>query len=500
MTEAEGNSPAVEPMITAEEIFPALERRIAEARAQVALLFHVFDSRTMLFSEEARAIAPEGDWAALLAAVAARGVRVRVFVSDFDGLGAPGQRRQARLSLERLAKAARARGAEIEAIRACHPAQLGLFWRGLFAPVAWARRRAMRRGGYGDEDLSAGFFPRLRPATHHMKTALIDNSFALIGGLDIDERRRDETDHSRPAQDTWHDVSLVLRGAEAAAAEPMLATVWNDVIDGPVSTPPGLAPPSVWRAPDAQEGRIRFSLTRSLSAPGPFAYGAQTTDPGSERAMRQLIGEARKRIYCETQFFRDEGLARALARSAETYPDLKLTLVLPFAPQRFAFEGERGRTIRHAEWLQDRALSIIEAAFGDRLTVLSPAKPERADKADAYVAHGAGIVYVHAKVMIADSEVAFVGSANMNGRSLRWDTEINATWRDPDGVAAFERRLAEKWLGPEDFGDGPPDWRGAAERDANLPPDARKGFLLPHDRKRGKAFARRTFLIPDDMF
>ncbi len=36
---------------------------------------------------------------------------------------------------------------------------------------------------------------------------------------------------------------------------------------------------------------------------------------------------------------------------------------------------------------------------------------------------GAPMIYVHAKVSIFDRSAAIVSSANLNGRSLRWDTE-----------------------------------------------------------------------------
>ncbi|MEX2518381.1 MAG: hypothetical protein WD969_03500, partial [Paracoccaceae bacterium] len=82
---------AVTPMITAAAVYPALERRVAAARTRVALSFRVFDTRTKLRDEDALSLAmAEGggdDWAALLTALARRGVKLRVQVSDFDPIG-----------------------------------------------------------------------------------------------------------------------------------------------------------------------------------------------------------------------------------------------------------------------------------------------------------------------------------------------------------------------------------------------------------------------------
>lgn len=157
--------------------------------------------------------------------------------------------------------------------------------------------------------------------------------------------------------------------------------------------------------------------------------------------------------------------------------------------------------MRHGEGLQARALARVRAAFGPRAAILSPAKATRATPDDAFVAHGAGMIYVHSKVMIADEKAAMVGSANMNGRSLRWDTEVSALWRDPASASAFLARLGESWLGPAR---GPANrlatWRAAAEENAAKAPDMRDGFLLPHDAARARRFGKLAFFLPDDLF
>ena len=45
--------------------------------------------------------------------------------------------------------------------------------------------------------------PRLYPATFHQKLAVADGTDAVIGGLDIDERRFDDPAHQREAQETY---------------------------------------------------------------------------------------------------------------------------------------------------------------------------------------------------------------------------------------------------------------------------------------------------------
>lgn len=268
----------------------------------------------------------------------------------------------------------------------------------------------------------------------------------------------------------------------------------------------GFAEPTPWEEPgelslSGDFGAAHVALTRSAPRPGFFAFAPETMDDGTERAALSLIREAKRFLHMETQFLRSATIAKALAQAARVNPDLELVLILPFAPERYAFEGRRDSAMRHGEALQLSALRRVGRAFGERFVLLSPAKPTRKNDVDAVVAYGAGAVYVHSKILIADGEAAMIGSANMNGRSLRWDTEASLVWRSAEGVGAFMADLAQSWMGD---GRGEPGlastWREAAKANAASPPDARAGFLLPHDLRRVKRFARGAVWLPDDLF
>ncbi len=509
------------PLITAAEAFPLLERRAASAEREVSLLFRVFDTRMALRNETARDLAlAEGggeDWAALLVAVARRGVKVRLQVSDFDPIGGAALHREAWGSLRHLSARAAAAGVgqPIEAMAARHPAGLDAFWRRIFA--CRARRELKRihaREGDAFETLPSlraaeeASPPRLFPVTHHQKIAVVDGAFALVGGLDFDERRWDTPDHDRPAAETWRDVTLAVEGRAVAEVARAGAAIWSDAAADWAARDdraplPSLAEPGEWRAePEAEaDPLLSVVMTRSSPAGGPFAFAPRRTDDGTERAVLGLIGSARRFLYVETQFIRCMCVVRALTAAARAEPRLELVLVLPFAPEAYAFQGRRDTATRHGEALQFRTLERLRAVFGERAAILSPAKPARRTKADEFVAHGAGAVYVHSKVLIADGAAALIGSANLNGRSLRWDTEVSLVWRDEAEVGAFQARLAESWLGePHGPRDRAATWREAATLNASKPPDLRKGFLLPHDMKRPARFGRIFPLLPDDLF
>ncbi|MEX2519373.1 MAG: hypothetical protein WD969_08595, partial [Paracoccaceae bacterium] len=321
----------------------------------------------------------------------------------------------------------------IEVMAARHPAELGPFWRRMFAGRARREVRGLKTAA--DVDVSeeypglrsvlSGDQPRLYPVTHHQKLAVVDDDFALIGGLDLDERRWDTPEHERPAPETWRDVSIALRGAPAGLVARVAAKIWTDCAadwaarsDAPVLA--GLDQPTPWEetgepSADGDFGSAHVALTRSAPKPGFFAFAPETTDDGTERAALSLIRGAKRLIYMETQFLRSAVIARALADAARANPKLEMVLILPFAPERYAFEGRRDTAMRHGEALQLSALRRIAKGFGDRLVVLSPAKPMRKDENDTFVAYGAGAVYVHSKILITDAETALIGSANMNG-------------------------------------------------------------------------------------
>lgn len=520
----------IKPLITSAEAYPMLERRAVAARDSLLFSFRVFDTRTRLRTDEAREAAGGDDWAALLAALAERGVDVRLQVSDFDPIGGADLHRAAWISLRHLDETVSARGADKvpEAMAARHPARLGAVWRRLFAMRARREAREVRAKFDGDPatafpalSAAAEGLPTLLPATHHQKIAVIDDDFALVGGIDVDERRWDTPEHDRPAAETWRDVSLAISGSRAVAVRAAAEGIWTmcvkarEVDDlpepdlGALKTPEARTGAPVTDA-DARKagGDFSLKLTCSDAQEGPFVFGPKPALGETLQTVLELIRSAERFLYIETQFLRCREVAMALAEAGRRRPELEVVVVLPFAPERFAFKGRRGSAIRHAEALQADAVRRVRRAFGERLAVLSPAKPAERTEDDSFGAHGAGIVYVHSKVMIVDGETALVGSANLNDRSLRWDTEVSALWRDADGVRAFLTRLGDSLVfgpdGPDEDGrpayDCVETWRAAAAANSDAPPDDRTGFLLPYDEKRPRRFARRAFWLPDALF
>ena len=508
---------ATKPLITAAEAFPALEQLAVGAQESLWLGFRVFDPRTRL-----RAALFDGcaTWCDLLEKKLAEGVEIRILLSDFDALGRAELHRATWDSVEILRSLPS--NDRLHVFPALHPARMSVFARCVFWPLAAAavlhRRdelnrlppndraeqiarapglwRALRLRGDGRVRWAFPTVPALTPTTLHQKIAIADSARAVIGGIDIDERRYDTPDHDRPAEETWRDVSLLTGSRIAAPAARHFAEVWN----GALARNRELrqrqwqaAPPSVASAPPdpetcpiaplpAEERPSPLLRTKSGSG-GPWGLFPREKVTELETAHIDLIRRAERTLYIETQFLRSSRVARTLA-DAGRRRGLELVLILPAAPEDVAFKGRLSVAERFGDHLQARALSQIKAAFGSRAAVLSPARAVSDPQSGRQSLHGAEIIYVHSKVLIQDDAAAIVSSANLNGRSLRWDTEAGALLTDRADVAALMRACVESWKG--DYPVAPfraRDWHGRAMADLRRHPEARHGVLLPHDPK-----------------
>ena len=511
----------VDILVTAAEAYPALERAFLSAEREIVAGFRVFDLKTRLRSAEGLAVGET--WFHLMIHTLRRGVAVRLVLSDFDPVARPRLHRATWRTVRMLWAAADQAGpdARLEVVPSLHSAVAGLWPRMLFWPVVQARLRrvsgwlgrlvsphrvaALRempgvRGMLAAKDAIPRprllSLPPLYPATHHQKLAVFDGARLYIGGLDLDERFYDTPDHQVPGHETWHDVQLMVKGPVAADAAAHLGTF--------LQTIRGEAAP---QAPAPMRDGLRFlrTLSRRRLRGGWRSIAPDRAVTEIEDAHHAAIAGARRLIYVETQYFRNRRLARRLARAAREIPGLTMILILPAAPDDVAFEGATGLDARLGEFLQAKCLRILRQGFGRRLFVGGAAQPRKTRARGRAQLKGAPLVYIHAKVSIFDDERAIVSSANLNGRSLRWDTEAGLLIERPGTVAALRRRLMEHWLAGEpgaaffDPGQAVLAWRALATRNAKLPPDQRRGFLLPYDHRQAEVFGRAFPLVPDEM-
>ncbi|OWU83369.1 hypothetical protein ATO6_19320 [Oceanicola sp. 22II-s10i] len=486
-------------------MFPALERMFLEAEHEICLSFRIFDARTMLRSDEAKALELK-TWADLMAHVSGKGVKVRMLLADFDPIFAGDLHREAwasaRIFACRLSD-------DAELICAMHECKSAPMWKWIFRkPVADRIEELKRipdetRTPFQNRAIKGDW--ELRPVTLHQKLAVADGKTAIIGGLDVDERRWDTQDHDQRQDETWHDVSVLVQGPVTRAIRAHFAECWKRGMEcgGTVFTEKVSPVEDAGSVPTPNLPAPRVLRTLSCRGNATIQLGAKPELKEHEEAHIAAFDRAKRSIYIETQFFRHAPIARALARAAKRETELELVLLMPTEPERIIIDGQEGFDSRHAQALQIRCLDICRRAFGDRMTVVSPAQPRPAKEGERLPVKGASIVYVHSKVTLVDDHTGIVGSANLNGRSMRWDTEASIMFHGAEDVADLRNRLAKIWLS-DHLGQSDPRraavWEKAAQRNAKLEPEDRIGFIMPYPEKRNRRFARFMPILPPEMF
>ena len=501
--------------LTASEAYPALETLFLDAEEELLAGFRVFDPATPLYSERGREI---GDtWSDLIEHTLRRGVRFRMLLTDFDPIIRPDLHRGTWLAKHRMILAAEASGNPhlLDIVPAMHPARVGwlpriFFWPKIISEIRAEVKRlnalpqqeaAMQlkhapglcqyiSGDHPQLKVSLRQFPALIPTTHHQKLIVADGKRLMLGGLDVNERRYDTPEHRREGPQTWHDTQIMCEGPIVEQAQRHLIEM--------------LAVTNGTRAPQPLP-----LLLRTLSRKHDNAALHMSPRPVLNRIEQthlELIAKAQHLIYLESQYFRSRVISKALARAAREKPDLKLILVLPAAPDDVAFEHSTKSDARFGEYLQAKAVRKVTRAFGKRCLVMSPARPVTLDNDSGRAAHfKAPMIYLHAKVSIFDDTDAIISSANLNGRSMRWDTEVGMHLTDPQTVATLKQRSFDHWL-PQD---ATPDyhdlqtavsaWRKLAVRNAKLEPEQRAGFVLPFPIAPARRFGRNLPAVPEEL-
>ena len=311
-----------------------------------------------------------------------------------------------------------------------HPAQLGAF-------VLWLanRRKALRvhvlrwnfgaiqfvfRGSMILDLLRWYRHPRIdfrfdaaHPlgCSHHQKIVVIDDRFAVCGGIDMTTDRWDTPEHrehdprrlrpnGRPYE-PWHDITMLIEGDAAAALGELGRDRWHR--SGGAALPPS-APQaeSPWPERLVPEFRdVEVGIARTSAAWNGYPEVREV-----EELFAEHIAAAQRFIYAESQYFASRRVAEALALRLDQPDPPEVVLINPLTADNWlaqaAMDGARVRLL-HA---------VAQHDVQRRLRVFVPYS-------------GTTPIYVHAKMMIVDDDILRVGSANMNNRSMGLDTEAD---------------------------------------------------------------------------
>ncbi|WP_419808339.1 phospholipase D-like domain-containing protein [Sphingomonas sp.] len=275
--------------------------------------------------------------------------------------------------------------------------------------------------------------------SHHQKVVSIDDCFAFCGGIDMTSERWDTRGHrdEEPRRRTpagkpykpWHDATTALSGPAAAALAELCRGRWAS------ATGERLAPVKpegdCWPANlDADLEHVEVGIARTVPD-----MPDQEAVHEIERLFLHQIAEARRTVYIESQYFASRKVAEAIAVRLQEADGPEFVIVNPTSAegwlQSLAMDGARARLMK----------ALRQVDRHGRLAMYHP-----------FTAGGEPI-YVHAKIMVVDGASIRVGSANINNRSMRLDSECDVLIADGDRVGeqatALRNGLIAEHLGME---------------------------------------------------
>ncbi len=275
----------------------------------------------------------------------------------------------------------------------------------------------------------------------HQKIAIVDGTHAFVGGIDMlielsgDYDRWDTHFHhySSPLRSNeedrtphnWHDAHAIIEGPAVGDVELNFRQRWNDVVQRHEWDNQLLVP--VHPLPSPLESTSLVQVARTIPA-HTYSFAPEDGIQGIAQLYANALSNAHHFVYMENQYFWTHAffgidrprlgtdspdmerniheLAAALQRGAT------VALVLPDHPNV-------GRAFTDAGLVRLRE-EASEAAAQGRIQAFSLAASSEVDGEEDYRP-----IYVHAKVTIIDDLWSTVGSANLNNRGMRDDTEMN---------------------------------------------------------------------------
>ncbi len=247
--------------------------------------------------------------------------------------------------------------------------------------------------------------------SHHQKIVVIDERFAVCGGIDMTAGRWDTRAHlennpqrTSPGGDyhgPWHDVAMMMEGDVAVALADLGHARWDHAGGKELSR---CRPQTETAWPDglaADFENVEIGIARSRAEHGGLARICEV----EELFCRQIAG-AQHFIYAENQYFASRAVGEALAkRLAEPDPP-EVIIVHPANA-----DG----------WIEELAMDSARATLVEAIRVI-----DNAGRFHLYSPYsGETPIYVHAKLMIVDDQMIRVGSANFNNRSMGLDSECD---------------------------------------------------------------------------
>lgn len=281
--------------------------------------------------------------------------------------------------------------------------------------------------------------------SHHQKIVVVDGKLAFVGGIDLTECRWDTPAHAADdprrvtarglAYPPFHDVQIAVDGDAAAALGALGRSRWTVCTGEQVAAPDIAGGTDPWPAAVAAHWRdVEVAIARTVPAVEP---GDEPVDEVLELYL-DAIAAAERHIYIENQYLTAERIADALiARLGE---DAGPEVVIVTQTNAHSWLEENTMGVRRRRFLG----RLGRADPHGRLRVLAPKVP--GVDIDDYK--------LHSKLMIVDDTLVRIGSANLNNRSMGFDTECDVlvhcrSKAERAAAAQFRSTLLAEHLGVE---------------------------------------------------
>jgi phosphatidylserine/phosphatidylglycerophosphate/cardiolipin synthase-like enzyme len=276
-------------------------------------------------------------------------------------------------------------------------------------------------------------------ACHHQKVLIIDDRLAFCGGGDIAVDRWDTPGHldgdlrrimpDQDCHDPRHEMMMMVDGHAARALGEMARERWRRAT-GDILPPPPDAGGDPWPdhvPPHFTEADVAIARTEPAWKHGPLVDEIR-------RLTLASIAEAKDVIYIENQYFTSPLVTEALAAR----------LVEPNGPEVVLIS-----TGLSPSWFDQLTM---DRARGAMIWRLRAADIYGRFRAFYPVTSGGQVIIVHSKTSIFDDQLARVGSANLNNRSLGFDTECELAIEACDDnqrlqIQALRDRLVGHFMG-----------------------------------------------------
>ncbi len=221
------------------------------------------------------------------------------------------------------------------------------------------------------------FWTTLQNNRDHRKIVVVDGEYAMTGGFNL----ADEYINKKERFGYWKDAAILMQGDAVQSFTVMFLSMWRSASDEQEDYAPFLQIPAAITVPE--DGFVQ-----------PYSSNPTQSEHICEYVYLQTIHHARKYLYIQTPYLIiGDAMASALKLAARSGVDVRI--MTPGIPDKtFVYLTTRS----HYQELIEAGVRIYEYTPG----------------------------FLHAKIFITDDEIATVGTANLDFRSLYLHFECGA--------------------------------------------------------------------------